>query len=148
MNNCCTHCVVLVDSNCVKVPLVYKFQSVKHDACLCRQADREMAAEEAHQVETKPHVLNLNIAVPMDRLQREFALLGPKSSVDVYWVDEKEWRPAIVSLAWNDEEFGMTIYVTWPNHPKALPEELHLEDKTVYNRIRFGKPTEPDRAAA
>lgn len=85
------------------------------------------------------------IPVPMWKLMVAFNRLKLNDCIEVYWVDENEWRVGRVTLKWSDLPNGVFLHVTWPNRPDLIPEELNLLDKTVYNRTRFfvaGKRTE------
>jgi len=57
--------------------------------------------------------------------------------LEIYWVDQKEWREANVTFAWSTEDNQYYLHIHFPNHPEALDEELNLSDPSIYKRVRI-----------
>ncbi len=119
-------------------------------------------------VKPKPRAVYTNATpdmkkpVPMQRLLRdEWERYQSGKEIEVYWVDQREWRPAVVMMAWDSRPEGLFVEAKFVGYPgvangKAVvcicmvcvadlslsvgsvyAEHLNLLNASEYNRVRL-----------
>jgi hypothetical protein len=56
--------------------------------------------------------------------------------IEVWWVDQEMWFPAVVYFMFESPAEGMYLYITWPTLD-ANPEEMNLMVPSVLSRVRL-----------
>jgi hypothetical protein len=84
-----------------------------------------------------PRAPDTGAPLDMKKLEEEFRHVRHTSDVEVYWVDEREWRLAVVNMHWDNRPEGMYLHVSYPHHPYAASEELNLLARHTRHRVRF-----------
>ncbi len=92
---------------------------------------------------------DMGATIKLTEIRRAYETYTIDSDIEVYWVDQREWRPAKVLLRWDNHEKGqLCLQVHFVGYSHGLDEELNLMDKTVYHRVRLrqlGITPEADR---
>lgn len=75
-------------------------------------------------------------AVSIVTAEQLYHSLEVGSKCEIWWVDQKEWRPAKVTMKWQAQTSYM-LHMAYPEHPDVFEEEMDLSDRTVRHRMRL-----------
>lgn len=74
--------------------------------------------------------------IDLKKVDAQFNALNCGDKLKAYWVDQREWRPAVVLQKYTYES-GIWILLGYPQHPFAQNECWNLREKSHYNRLRW-----------